>query len=118
LCTEFHSPKGPVLGLLNSIQNVGAFVALPFTTYVVDNWGRRWSIVFGASWTLIGAILQASAHQIPQFVIARFLIGFGLAYTVVAAPLLMVELALPKHRGAINSYFPTVWYTGAIVAAW
>ncbi|OCK79551.1 general substrate transporter [Lepidopterella palustris CBS 459.81] len=115
---QFHNPQGPVLGLLNSIQPVGALVALPFITWVVDKWGRRWSIVFGASWTIIGAILQASSKEIPQFVIARFLIGWGLAYTVVGSPLLLVELALPKHRGSVISYFPTVWYIGAIVAAW
>jgi MFS family permease len=60
----------------------------------------------------------ASSKHIPQFVIARFLIGWGLAFTVVASPLLLVELALPKHRGAIIAYFPTVWYLGAIIAAW
>jgi sugar porter (SP) family MFS transporter len=93
-------------------------LAIPFITWIVDNWGRRWCIVFGASWTLIGAILQASAMHIPQFVIARLLIGWGLAYTVVGSPLLLVELALPKHRGTIMSYFPTVWFLGSIIAAW
>ncbi|RMJ19257.1 hypothetical protein CDV36_001104 [Fusarium kuroshium] len=115
---EFDYPKGPVLGLLNSIQTVGAMVALPAITPVVDKFGRRKSIFFGAAWTIAGAILQASSKQIPQFVISRFLIGFGLAFTVVGAPLLLAELALPKHRGAIISYYPTCWYLGAIIAAW
>ncbi|CAM1500635.1 Fc.00g097970.m01.CDS01 [Cosmosporella sp. VM-42] len=115
---EFDYPNGPILGLLNSIQTVGAMVALPFITPIVDKFGRRKSIFFGAAWTILGAVLQASSKDIPQFVIARFLIGFGLAYTVVGAPLLLAELALPKHRGAIISYFPTCWYLGAIVAAW
>ncbi|RSL86132.1 hypothetical protein CEP51_002961 [Fusarium floridanum] len=115
---EFDYPKGPVLGLLNSIQTVGAMIALPAITPVVDKFGRRKSIFFGAAWTIAGAILQASSKQIPQFVISRFLIGFGLAFTVVGAPLLLAELALPKHRGAIISYYPTCWYLGAIIAAW
>jgi sugar porter (SP) family MFS transporter len=93
-------------------------VALPFITPIVDSWGRRWSIVWGAAWTIVGAILQASSKEIPQFVISRFIVGWGLAFTVVGSPLLLVELALPKHRGAIMSLFPTVWYLGAIVAAW
>ncbi|KAF4333978.1 general substrate transporter [Fusarium beomiforme] len=115
---EFDNPTGPVLGLLNSIQTVGAMLALPFIGWVVDKVGRRRSIAFGASWTLLGAILQASSKHIAQFIISRFIIGFGLAFTVVGAPLLLAELALPKHRGAILSYFPTAWYTGAIAAAW
>lgn len=93
-------------------------LALPFIGWTVDKIGRRRSIAFGASWTLLGAILQASSKEIAQFVISRFIIGFGLAFTVVGAPLLLAELALPKHRGTILSYFPTAWYTGAIIAAW
>lgn len=115
---EFDRPKGPILGLLNSIQNVGAILALPFVSKIVDTFGRRKAIAFGASFTIVGAILQASSKDIPQFIIARFLIGWGLAYTVVASPLLLVELALPAHRGTIISFFPTAWYIGAIVAAW
>lgn len=118
IISEFDYPKGPVLGLLNSIQTVGAMLALPLITPVVDKFGRRISIFFGASWTIVGAILQASSHHLAQFVISRFLIGFGLAFTVVGAPLLLAELALPKHRGAIISYYPTSWYLGAIIAAW
>lgn len=93
-------------------------LALPFVGYVVDKFGRRKAIAFGASWTLVGAILQGSAKHIAAFIIARFLIGFGLAYVVVGAPSLLAELALPKHRGTILAYFPTAWYTGAIIAAW
>ncbi|CEL04986.1 Putative Lactose permease [Aspergillus calidoustus] len=115
---QFGHPRGPVLGLLNSIQTVGAVVALPFIGPVLDRFGRRKAIAFGASWTLLGAALQGSAHQIPQFVISRFLIGFGLAFPVVASPLLLAELAFPKHRGTVLSYFPTAWYTGSIIAAW
>jgi MFS family permease len=56
--------------MLNSIQTVGAMIALPFITWLVDTWGRRPSIIFGALWTLVGAILQGSAEEIPQFAIA------------------------------------------------
>jgi len=93
-------------------------VALPLIGWLVDKVGRRKAIAFGASWTCLGAVLQGSSKHIAQFVISRFLIGWGLAFTVVAAPSLLAELALPKHRGTILSYFPTAWYTGAIIAAW
>ncbi|KAH6695623.1 hypothetical protein F5X68DRAFT_272897 [Plectosphaerella plurivora] len=70
------------------------------------------------AWTLVGAVLQGSAKHIAAFLIAGFLIGWGLAYTVVASPLLLAELALARHRGTILAYFPATWYTGAIIAAW
>jgi MFS family permease len=93
-------------------------LALPSIGWLVDKIGRRRSIVFGAAWTLVGAALQGSAHHLAAFIISRFLIGFGLAYTVVASPVLLCELALSKHRGSILAYFPATWYTGAIIAAW
>ncbi|KAL1837584.1 hypothetical protein VTJ49DRAFT_3625 [Mycothermus thermophilus] len=115
---EFDHPRGPLLGLLASIQTVGAMLALPSIGWLADKIGRRRSIVFGAAWTLVGAALQGSAVHLAAFIIARFLIGFGLAYTVVASPVLLSELALAKHRGTILAYFPATWYTGAIIAAW
>lgn len=91
---------------------------MPLIGWAVDKLGRRWSIAFGAFWTLLGGVLQGSSKNIAQFIIARFFIGWGLAFTVVGGPLLLAELALPKHRGTILSYFPTAWYTGSIIAAW
>lgn len=115
---EFDYPKGPVLGLLNSIQSVGALLAVPLIPILADRLGRRHTIVIGASFTILGGALQGSSKSIAQFVISRFFIGWGLAHTVVASPLLLVELVLPRHRGVFMSFFPTVWYLGAITAAW
>jgi MFS family permease len=90
--------RGPILGLLNSIQTLGAITALPIIGFLADRLGRRRTIALGAAWTLVGAVLQGSAKHIAAFLIARFLIGWGLAYTVAASPLLLAELALALPR--------------------
>lgn len=35
-----------------------------------------------------------------------------------AAPLLIMELAYPQHRGKLTTLYNTLWYVGSIIAAW
>lgn len=35
-----------------------------------------------------------------------------------SAPLLLVELAYPQHRGKLTTMYNTLWFVGSIVAAW
>lgn len=35
-----------------------------------------------------------------------------------AAPLLIMELAYPQHRGKLATLYNTMWYVGSIIAAW
>lgn len=35
-----------------------------------------------------------------------------------SAPLLITELAHPQHRGKLTTMYNTLWYVGAIIAAW
>ena len=55
----FGKPAGATLGILNASYSLGAVTALPFVTYLSDHVGRRWSIVFGSTVMVIGAIMQA-----------------------------------------------------------
>jgi MFS family permease len=53
-----------------------------------------------------------------MFIGCRFLIGFGLSFACLAAPILITELAFPTHRAPITSMYNSTWYLGSIVAAW
>ena len=52
-----------------------------------------------------------------MFVIARFLLGFGIPFAIVAASSVIGELAHPKERARMGSLFNSSWFIGAIVAA-
>lgn len=52
-----------------------------------------------------------------MFVIARFLLGFGIPFAIVAASSMIGELAYLKERARIGSLFNASWFIGAIVAA-
>jgi len=67
---------------------------------------------------LIATAIQTAAQNIGMFIGARFLIGFGLSFACIAAPVLITELAYPTHRAPITSLYNSTWYLGSIIAAW
>lgn len=46
------------------------------------------------------------------------MIGFGTAFVQLASPLLITETAYPSQRPALSSLYNTMWFSGAIIAAW
>ncbi|KAG6811658.1 hypothetical protein H0H92_006420 [Tricholoma furcatifolium] len=114
----FNYPTSGRLGLLNAIQNIGSLAAYPFAPYVSDGWGRRPTIFIGACIMCVATILQTASQSVGMFIGARFLIGFGLTFAANAAPMLVTELSYPTYRGPLTSTYNSLWYSGAIVAAW
>ncbi|KAH9214696.1 general substrate transporter [Leptodontidium sp. 2 PMI_412] len=114
----FNNPGASSLALLNAIQNVGQLVALPFCAIACDKFGRRATLVFGAVIMLVGTILQGTAKNTGMFIAARGILGFGLAFNITAAPLLILELAFPTQRAPLVSIYNSLWSLGAIAAAW
>ncbi|KAG6808601.1 hypothetical protein H0H92_003576 [Tricholoma furcatifolium] len=67
---------------------------------------------------VIATVVQTASQSVGMFIGARFLIGFGLTFAANAAPMLVTELAYPTHRAPLTSTYNSLWYTGAIIAAW
>lgn len=49
---------------------------------------------------------------------SRFILGFGIAFVTCAGPALLSELAHPRFRGTLVSFFNPFWYLGSIMVAW
>ncbi|PPQ71354.1 hypothetical protein CVT26_011991 [Gymnopilus dilepis] len=114
----FHFPHGSTLGLFNAIQNIGSLATYPIAPYFADGLGRRSTIFIGAVIMVCATVLQAAAQSFGMFIAARFLIGFGLAFSFAAAPLLISEIAYPTQRAQLTSVYNTLWAFGSIIAAW
>ncbi|EIW84270.1 general substrate transporter [Coniophora puteana RWD-64-598 SS2] len=116
----FHTPTSKTLGLVNAANCIGALVGIPITPIFSDLVGRRMTLFMGGVIMLAGIIMQAMASTVYIFIGARIIgeCGFGMAFTVNAAPLLISELAYPTQRGKLSSLFNTMWYFGSIVSAW
>lgn len=116
--TYFNNPSGGRLGLLNAIQNIGGLAAYPISPYVSDGLGRRSAILLGATIMCIATAIQTAAQSTGMFIGARFLIGFGLTFATTAAPMLVTEISYPTYRAPLTGVYNSLWYIGAIIAAW
>jgi len=116
--SAFDNPTKGKLGLLNAIQQIGSLGAYPFAPYLSDGMGRRKTILLGACIMVGATILQTASQSVGMFIGARFMIGFGLTFAANSAPLLVSELAYPSQRAQLTSMYNSLWYSGAIVAAW
>ncbi|WOO79092.1 Lactose permease [Vanrija pseudolonga] len=116
----FHHPeeKPTLFGVFNAIQNIGNILGLPFAPYVSDLLGRRNALILACTIMIVATIIQTAAKNVGMFIAARGLIGFGLSFANIAAPVLITELAFPTQRGPITSLYNSCWFLGAIVAAW
>jgi sugar porter (SP) family MFS transporter len=114
----FKHPSSSELGLLNAIQNIGALAAYPFAPYLSDGIGRRPTVFIGALIMCLATAVQGAAQSVGMFIGARFLIGFGLTFAANAAPMLVSEISYPPYRAPLTATYNSLWYSGAIVAAW
>jgi MFS family permease len=59
-------------GFLNSAQFLGNLVAVLFTPFVSDIFGRRQALFFGSCIMCVGVALQAASWSVAVFTGARF----------------------------------------------
>lgn len=114
----FGHPTGHHLGGLSNGYLFGAVAAWPFAPWLADRFGRKIPIAFGCMVIIVGAVIQCAAQNYAMFLIGRLLIGFGAAFCVLASPMLLSELTFPTHRHIMTAMYNTLWYLGAIIAAW
>ncbi|EGO02294.1 hypothetical protein SERLA73DRAFT_166753 [Serpula lacrymans var. lacrymans S7.3] len=113
----YNHPRSALLGLISAMYSLGAICAVPLVPVVTDRFGRRRAIFFGSILMIIGAILQAAAQDLAMFIVARFFLGLGIVFAIVAAPSLIGELSHPKERAILGSLFNSCYFIGSIVAA-
>lgn len=116
---DFDNPNATILGLFSAILQIGALCAIFFFSYLADWLGRKKGVATGIVVLLVGMVLQVvpSVNR-GMFIGGRFLVGLGSNLTQGSAPLLILELAHPAHRGKLTTMYNTLWYLGSIIAAW
>lgn len=117
--TYFNSDTrgGTSLGTLNNGMTIGTMITLPFVTFIVDRFGRRWSIVGGCGIIIVGAVIQGAANGFGMFVGGRILLGVGGVISLTAAPPLVTECAYPSQRPVVTALLMPSWPIGAVLAA-
>jgi MFS family permease len=105
LPSEGNGSTGLVFAIFQIGQMVGAFFS-----WVADWHGRRWPIFIGCFGTCVGAIVTAVAPTIPAFIGGRFMLSFFSTVATVAAPIYLIEIAPPQHRGTVAGLYNTLYY--------
>ena len=111
--------EGSGIGLVFAIYTVGNIVGSLFAGFISDQFGRRIGMFTGSSFIIIATIIMATAPGLSQWLGGRFLLGFGVAIAVTAAPVYLVELAFPTWRGVSGGLYNVLgYYIGALAATW
>jgi sugar porter (SP) family MFS transporter len=115
---QFSKPTGALLGITSASYPLGAIISTPFSALISDYFGRRWSIVVGSIIMLLGVLMQCLSTTIGVFIGGRIIVGFGVTIALAAAPVLVSELAHPRHRVLFTSLSNTSYYLGSLTAGW
>ncbi|KAJ4351127.1 uncharacterized protein N0V89_006466 [Didymosphaeria variabile] len=114
----FGHPNGTWLGLMNGVMFIGGVILAFPAAWLSDTVGRRYTMFVGISLLIAGAAMQAASHNLATFIISRFIVGCGVEFSIIPAPVLITELAYPPHRGKVTGLFQTCFYLGAIASSW
>ncbi|RDW86084.1 sugar porter family MFS transporter [Aspergillus mulundensis] len=119
----FDNPTGSRLGLFGALPGIGTFAVFLIAPYLSDGLGRRLGTAIGSAVIVLGALIQSfpptsNPNRDAMYLAGRIIVGIGSGICNGACPLLITEVAHPDHRGKITTIYNTLWYLGAIVAAW
>ncbi|KUJ07324.1 major facilitator superfamily transporter sugar [Mollisia scopiformis] len=117
----FNTPKGELLGLINTSYSIGAIVSGWFLGGpTADLLGRRWGMFIGCFITIIATFIQTFSprHEIGVFIFGRVLIGIGQGMALTAGPVYIGEITPPTIRGKVMSFWQLFYSVGAFIAYW
>ncbi|EXJ93914.1 hypothetical protein A1O1_02307 [Capronia coronata CBS 617.96] len=115
--TDYFTLTTATLSLNTATVWVGSMLAGILYAKVPDWIGRRWSLFFGAIFTIIGVIIQTASQNIGMFVAARIIIGFGTGASSIAGPVYVSETLPVRYRAWGLGIFYDFWYVGGLIAA-
>ncbi|KAF3761856.1 hypothetical protein M406DRAFT_64951 [Cryphonectria parasitica EP155] len=111
---ETKSRRSTLQGFVVATFVIGALIGALSCSWSGDKFGRRNVIFFAAVCSLIGIILEASSFGLPQFIVGRVILGFGVGQLSSIVPVWQSETAGAANRGrhvVIDGLFICLGYT-------
>ncbi|HEV2401272.1 MAG TPA: sugar porter family MFS transporter [Candidatus Sulfotelmatobacter sp.] len=102
--------------LVVSVVLIGAMIGAIVGGAVADRIGRRATLVWAAGIFIVGSLLAPLAPNVTILIIARAIIGFGIGFTSVTAPVYVSELAPPQSRGMLIGLYQFALTVGIALA--
>ena len=102
--------------LVVSIVLVGAMIGAMVGGAVADRIGRRATLVWAAGIFIAGSVLAPLSPNVATLIVARAIIGMGIGFTSVTAPVYVSELAPPQSRGMLIGLYQFALTMGIALA--
>src|SRR5580692_5690684 len=102
--------------LVVSIVLIGAMVGAIAGGMVADRIGRRATLVWAAGIFIVGSLLAPLSTGVVVLIGARAIIGIGIGFTSVTAPVYVSELAPPQSRGNLIGLYQYALTLGIALA--
>ncbi len=102
--------------LVVSIVLVGAMIGAMAGGAIADQIGRRATLVWAGGIFIAGSLLAPLSPNVAILIIARAIIGVGIGFTSVTAPVYVSELAPPQSRGMLIGLYQFALTVGIVLA--
>jgi MFS transporter, SP family, galactose:H+ symporter len=99
-----------------SVVLIGCMVGALFAGSIADRIGRRATLLVAGAVFFAGAVLSALAPNETVLLAARFVVGLGIGFSSVVAPLYISEVAPSSVRGALVSLYQFAITVGILAA--
>ncbi len=102
--------------LVVSIVLIGAMLGAIVGGAVADRIGRRATLVWAGGIFIVGSLLAPLSANVLVLIVARAIIGIGIGFTSVTAPVYVSELAPPQSRGMLIGLYQFALTVGIALA--
>lgn len=87
--------------LITSATSLGALITALVGGPAADAFGRKWVIAFANFMFILGAGLQTGATSLWMMIGGRLVMGFGVGFASMVAPMYLSEMAPTRFRGRL-----------------
>src|ERR1700733_13304972 len=102
--------------LVVSIVLIGAMIGAIVGGAVADRIGRRATLVWAGGIFIVGSLLAPLSANVFVLIMARAIIGVGIGFPSVTAPVYVSELAPPQSRGMLIGLYQFALTAGIMLA--
>jgi len=99
-----------------SVVLIGCMGGALVAGWFADRIGRRWTLFVAGIIFIVGAIVSAFTPDEYVLLVGRFIVGIGIGFSSVVAPLYISEVAPSNVRGALVSLYQFAITVGILAA--
>jgi MFS family permease len=93
------------IGMAIAVYGLARFAAPLPAGRVADRIGRREALALGGLFTVAGNAWCAVATTYPEFIVARFVAGFGAGAVLTVGQIVLADIAAPQQRARIIAIY-------------